>query len=287
MSVELKVGQVWRDRKGRKVTVEKESHNENYPFSGSNGETYTAEGTVYAASESPDDLIELVQNERGWRPWKATADSQCPVDGGTKVLVRLACGTTSKEHYPQRADQLIWSELPASSVIAYKIVQEAPKAEEPPAPKPGADGWIPYAGGGCPVAAGTQLEVRFADGTTHSGIAGDYYWCSIGDGSVIAYRIVKEIQQADEPVHAEAHSTPQRTPRRHSHYFKDVSQINEIDVYRVCDLFGVDDPSGATQHAVKKLLCAGQRGAKDRAKDYQEAIDTLTRRVEMWVEGRQ
>lgn len=73
----------------------------------------------------------------------------------------------------------------------------------------------------------------------------------------------------------------QSTPRKHSHYFKDVSSLDVIDVYRVCDLFGVDDSSGATQHAIKKLLCAGQRGAKGRAKDYQEAIDTLTRRVEM------
>jgi hypothetical protein len=73
--------------------------------------------------------------------------------------------------------------------------------------------------------------------------------------------------------------------RKHSHYFKDVTQLTEVDVYRVCQLFNVDDPSGAIQHAIKKLLLPGQRGAgKDRRKDIKEAIDTLTRRLEMMDE---
>ena len=65
----------------------------------------------------------------------------------------------------------------------------------------------------------------------------------------------------------------------HSHYFKDVSKLQSIDVYRVLELFEVIDP--AMQHAVKKLLCAGGRGYKDRAKDVQEAIDSLNRWQEM------
>lgn len=69
--------------------------------------------------------------------------------------------------------------------------------------------------------------------------------------------------------------------RKHAHYFKPVANLTEIDIYRVCDLFAVDDPSGATQHAIKKLLLPGQRGAKDRRKDLQEAIDTLQRRLQM------
>lgn len=73
--------------------------------------------------------------------------------------------------------------------------------------------------------------------------------------------------------------------RKHSHYFKDVSQLTEVDVYRVCQLFNVDDPSGAIQHAIKKLLLPGQRGAgKDRRKDIKEAVDTLNRRLEMMDE---
>lgn len=69
---------------------------------------------------------------------------------------------------------------------------------------------------------------------------------------------------------------------KHSHYFRDVSTLTEVDVYRVCDLFQVNDPSGATQHAVKKLLLPGQRGGgKDLRKDLQEAADTIARRIEM------
>lgn len=70
---------------------------------------------------------------------------------------------------------------------------------------------------------------------------------------------------------------------KHNHYFKDVSQFNTIDVYRVLQLFNVTDP--CLQHAVKKLLVAGGRGVKDIGKDVQEAIDTLLRFQEMQVEG--
>ena len=65
----------------------------------------------------------------------------------------------------------------------------------------------------------------------------------------------------------------------HSHYFKDVSNFDAIDVYRVLELFDVVDP--AIQHAVKKLLCAGGRGAKTMPQDVQEAIDSLNRWKEM------
>ena len=74
-------------------------------------------------------------------------------------------------------------------------------------------------------------------------------------------------------------------PRKHSHYFKSVAGLTEIDVYRVCELFGVNDPSGATQHAIKKLLLPGQRGAgKDIIKDLKEAADTINRRIQMLEE---
>lgn len=63
---------------------------------------------------------------------------------------------------------------------------------------------------------------------------------------------------------------------KHSHYFKDVARLEVVDVYRVLSLFGVSDP--CLQHATKKLLVAGGRGAgKDIDQDVQEAIDTLER----------
>lgn len=62
---------------------------------------------------------------------------------------------------------------------------------------------------------------------------------------------------------------------KHNHYFKPVAGLAHIDVYRVLRLFEVTDP--CLQHAIKKMLVAGGRGAKDIGQDVQEAIDTLER----------
>lgn len=68
--------------------------------------------------------------------------------------------------------------------------------------------------------------------------------------------------------------------KKHNHYYKDVAHLATIDVYRVLGLFNVTDP--CIQHAVKKLLVAGGRGAgKDINKDIQEAIDSLVRYQEI------
>ena len=67
-----------------------------------------------------------------------------------------------------------------------------------------------------------------------------------------------------------------------SHYFKDVQTLKHIDVYRVLVLFGVTNP--CLQHAIKKLLCAGQRGAKDERRDVEEAVSSLVRYLEMQTE---
>ncbi|SER36539.1 MULTISPECIES: hypothetical protein [Pseudomonas] len=72
--------------------------------------------------------------------------------------------------------------------------------------------------------------------------------------------------------------------RKHQHYFHSVEHLSVIDVYRICEMY-VDDPSGATQHAIKKLLLPGQRGGgKGRIKDLREAADTIKRRIEMLLE---
>lgn len=64
------------------------------------------------------------------------------------------------------------------------------------------------------------------------------------------------------------------------HYFKALPPgCTHIDVYRVLSLFEVTDP--ALQHAAKKLLCAGARGAKDQGQDIAEAIATLQRWQQM------
>ena len=68
----------------------------------------------------------------------------------------------------------------------------------------------------------------------------------------------------------------------YKHYQKNVEHLKWIDVYRVLDLFGVLNP--CVQHAVKKLLCSGQRGVKDTRQDVQEAITSLVRCLEMQTE---
>lgn len=67
------------------------------------------------------------------------------------------------------------------------------------------------------------------------------------------------------------------------HYFKDVSHLKVIDIYRVLDLWEVKD--NAIGHAIKKLLVAGGRGAKDAEQDVREAMVSLQRWQEMQAEN--
>lgn len=71
--------------------------------------------------------------------------------------------------------------------------------------------------------------------------------------------------------------------RAHSHYFKDVAHLREIDVYRVIELFNVTNP--CIQHAIKKLLVPGGRGAgKEYERDLREAADSINRALQMIAE---
>jgi hypothetical protein len=70
---------------------------------------------------------------------------------------------------------------------------------------------------------------------------------------------------------------------KHSHYFKNVSHLETIDVYRVLQLFDVTNP--CIQHAIKKLLVAGNRGGgKNQQQDLKEAIDSINRAIDMMHE---
>lgn len=65
-------------------------------------------------------------------------------------------------------------------------------------------------------------------------------------------------------------------------YYKSVRSLDEVDVYAVHQLFNITDPSGAIQHASKKLLLSGVRtGNKSKYKDVQEARDTLNRWLQL------
>lgn len=69
----------------------------------------------------------------------------------------------------------------------------------------------------------------------------------------------------------------------YSKYFRDVSHLSKVDVYRVLELFDVTDH--ALGHAAKKLLLGGMRtGGKGQVVDVMEARDTLNRWLEMQAE---
>lgn len=66
-------------------------------------------------------------------------------------------------------------------------------------------------------------------------------------------------------------------------YYKDVSRLQSVDVYRVHRLFGVTD--NEIHHASKKLLLCGVRtGGKPARKEVEEARDTLNRWLEIQAE---
>ena len=124
----LAVGQVWKDREGREVRIVGFAVEESiYPFWGSNGHTYTPNGAVYEESSSQCDLIELIQDEHGWRPWKATKDSVCPVGLGVRVRIKTVVGA----EFTNVAQEIRWNaarNLGKSifgNVVAYQIIEEA------------------------------------------------------------------------------------------------------------------------------------------------------------------
>lgn len=71
--------------------------------------------------------------------------------------------------------------------------------------------------------------------------------------------------------------------KAHNHYFKDVRHLEYIDVYRIIDLYEINDP--CLQHALKKILVAGGRGHKDISRDVQDVIDSCERWKDMQVEN--
>lgn len=106
------------------------------------------------------------------------------------------------------------------------------------------------------------------------------YDCSYHKVIFVPYK-VKEDSNNFSDKSSEAHKIKPQEPEqpKHNHYFKDVSKLNKVDVYRIIDLYEITDP--CIQHAVKKLLVTGGRGYKDIFTDIQDVIDTLERWKEM------
>jgi len=53
----------------------------------------------------------------------------------------------------------------------------------------------------------------------------------------------------------------------------------EIDIYDILDAYQTG--SAAVDHAIKKLLCPGTRGAKSRMQDLDEARNSLDRAIQI------
>ena len=132
----------------------------------------------------------------------------------------------------------------------------------------------------------TPCWIAICDGLTYSDYnIGKSIWYTACPKEITLQELRDMVnQEQDEPF-----LTPETTlndqyaeieqVRKHRHYFKDVSNIAEIDVYAVLKLFEVTDP--CLQHIVKKALCAGKRGHKDMMEDLQNIVDTAIRAVEL------
>jgi len=62
-------------------------------------------------------------------------------------------------------------------------------------------------------------------------------------------------------------------------YSKEIKKGVHVDVYDVLKAFDVMCP--AMQHAIKKMLCSGQRGVKGVEQDKLEAIQSIERSIEL------
>lgn len=75
---------------------------------------------------------------------------------------------------------------------------------------------------------------------------------------------------------------PQTVADLYPKYYKSTAGMTAVDVYAVHKLFNIQDPSGAIQHASKKLLLSGVRtGGKSARDDVREARDALNRWLEL------
>ena len=111
-------------------------------------------------------------------------------------------------------------------------------------------------------------------------------WASLGAYTVFDLESSTCTIKRPESIHdvarsIEAARAAEKSERTYPHYFKDVSDVDAIDLYHVARLYDITDP--ALFHAFKKIACAGKRGSKDQAQDVQEAIDALKRWQELNV----
>ena len=145
---------------------------------------------------------------------------------------------------------------------------------------------------GAEVATASGLAIYFWKPSENKTFVDNVGWSECDTKSICT--LDSYLEDGDASIIWKRHTQPEELPfmdslndqyaeieqvRKHRHYFKDVSNIAEIDVYAVLKLFDVTDP--CLQHIVKKALCAGKRGHKDMMEDLQNIIDTAIRAVEL------
>lgn len=74
-------------------------------------------------------------------------------------------------------------------------------------------------------------------------------------------------------------NTQPKNAEKYNHYFRPLRNLTAIDPYVLFRLYEVD--CHEIGHAIKKLLSAGRRGAKNREQDLREAMDTIQRCIEI------
>ena len=126
--VEIKVGQVWRTRGGKLTTVGSFDDHHNYPVNitvngeeascGRNGGCWGDIDDEYT-SDDPDDLIELVKDEKGFTIWRG--GEQPPETVGRFVTF----ATNEFEGWTREADLLHWAHNGSrGDIVAYKVVEQ-------------------------------------------------------------------------------------------------------------------------------------------------------------------
>lgn len=119
----------------------------------------------------------------------------------------------------------------------------------------------------------TQKQLSDLTGVSHT------YICEIERNNKIPSK--KTADRLHSVLNAKKTKEEPNDSRKHNHYFIDVRGLDYIDPYMIAYLYNIDDPSGATQHALKKLLVPGKRGHKDVDTDLNNVIDTSNRLLEI------
>lgn len=134
--------------------------------------------------------------------------------------------------------------------------------------------------------------VKLENGNTYlpvkPNIANECYECCARNNALLCNQLAKVYNCIEHKVVFAPYKAPEKSVEvkqdkvnqpKHKHYFKDISKLDKLDVYRIIDLYEITDP--CIQHALKKILVAGGRGHKDITTDIQNVIDTLERWKEM------